>query len=657
MCGIAGFVDLSGSATREALFADVQRMTDALTHRGPDDAGYWVDVAAGIALGHRRLSILDLSPAGHQPMASACGRYQISFNGEIYNFATLRAELTAHGCKFRGHSDTEVLVNAVMQWGIPSTLKRCVGMFAFAIWDGKERQLHLARDRLGEKPLYYGWVKDRFVFASELKAFRELPGWQTDIDRGAVCLLMRLGYIPAPHSIYRHAHKLPPGTFLTVGEAAYSRDGLRAPTRYWSVQDAARAGIDRPVTDVASAVEELDRLLGEAVSLQMVADVPVGAFLSAGIDSSTVVALMQRYSPRPVRTFTIGFREAAYNEAAYAKSIAQHIGTEHTEIYVTPEDTLQHIPALATVYDEPFADPSQLPTLLLSALVRRHVTVCLTGDAGDELFGGYNRYWWSQRLWSVFRRVPAPARGLLGSGIETVPAAWWNALFRAGGHLLPAAARGPQSTAADKLRKIADVFGSPGFPDLYRSLVSYWKEPAALVLGAAEPDAGFRRFETPSPDLAQQMFCWDQCFYLPDDNLVKVDRASMSVSLETRIPLLDHRLVEFSWRVPVYMKYRESVGKWLLRQVLYRYVPTTMMERPKMGFSVPLADWLRGQLRDWSESLLDEATLRRQGLLDVTLVRRAWKEHQSGARNLHGQLWPILMLQAWLGQWCPGGGT
>jgi asparagine synthase (glutamine-hydrolysing) len=660
MCGLAGFIDFSANADVGSLLADVRRMTDTLKHRGPDDADYWADT--GIALGHRRLAILDLSPAGRQPMVSACGRYRIVFNGEIYNFGILRADLETLGHRFRGHSDTEILLAACAQWGVEETLKRCVGMFAFALWDSKARTLSLARDRLGEKPLYYGWVGDRFVFASELRALREAPRWQGELSRAALTQFLRYGYVPAPLSICEGIYKLPPAAFLTVksadgapqaitpaATASWAAPGLQ-PKTYWSVRKAAEAGLAKPFGDIDEAVSALEQLLGEAVTQQMVADVPLGAFLSAGIDSSTVVALMQHHSDRPVKTFTVGFEEKAFNEAEYAKAIAGHLGTEHTEIYVTADDALRHVPTLATVYDEPFADPSQLPTLLLSELVRRHVTVCLTGDGGDELFGGYTRYWWSKRLWSVLKPFPALPRRWLAKGINTVPSGFWNTLSRVGHGLLPSAAKGPQSTPAEKLFKIADAMSSSDTAALYRNLVSYWKQPALVVLDGLEPDSVIDNSNrlANAADEVEHMQYWDQIGYLADDNLVKVDRASMAVSLETRVPLLDHRVVELSWRVPVAMKHREGVGKWLLRQVLYRHVPRAMMERPKMGFSMPLGRWLHTGLRDWAESLLSERALRRDGILDPAPIRRAWSDHLAGRRNLERQLWTVLMFQSWL---------
>lgn len=661
MCGLAGFVEPAASTPTPELLADVRLMTDTLAHRGPDDADYWADAASGVALGHRRLSILDLSPAGRQPMVSACGRYRIVFNGEIYNFSVLRDELAKIGYGFRGHSDTEVLLAACAQWGVDAALKRCVGMFAFALWDSAGRTLSLARDRLGEKPLYYGWVGDRFVFASELRALRPSPQWQGELSREAIVLFLRYGYIAAPHSIFRGIYKLPPATYLTIRtadgihqkilpEAGASNGAGQAPVRYWSVREAAETGIANPIHDDGEAVETLEHLLGETVTRQMVADVPLGAFLSAGIDSSIVVSLMQRHSHRPVKTFTVGFREEAFNEAQHAQAIARHLGTEHTEIYVTQEEALRRVPTLAGIYDEPFADPSQLPTLLLSELVRRHVTVCLTGDGGDELFGGYNRYWWSKHLWSMIRPWPATLRRWVAQGITAVPPGWWNCLSQVAHRLLPTAAMGSQTTPAEKMIKLAEAMANDNIAMLYKNLVSCWKHPAALARDAVDFDtviAMDNRLDN-APDEIYNMQYWDQLGYLPDNNLAKVDRASMAVSLETRIPLLDHRIVEFSWRLPISMKYRDGAGKWLLRQVLYRHVPRTMMERPKMGFSVPVGGWLRAGLRDWAESLLSEQALQAHGLLNPEPIRRAWTDHVAGRGNFQAPLWTILMFQSWL---------
>jgi len=645
MCGIAGF--FGDDCAAEALAPRAVAMADALRQRGPDDAGVWTDPALGLALAHRRLAIIDLSPEGHQPMASACGRWILVFNGEIYNFQALRAELEHLGRRdWRGHSDTEVMLAAFAHWGVEAALQRFVGMFAFALWDRRERTLTLARDRLGEKPLYYGWIGRRLLFGSELKALRAHPAFRGEIDRDALALLMRHGYIGAPHSIYRGIHKLPPGTFLTLavegGQAA-------APQPYWSARQVAEQGQRDPFHGSdQEAVDELERLLMQAVRSQMVADVPLGAFLSGGIDSSTVVALMQAQSSRPVRTFSIGFWEPAFNEAEHAQAVARHLGTQHTELYVTPEEALAVIPRLPTLYDEPYADSSQIPTFLVATLARRHVTVSLSGDGGDELFCGYNRYFWASALWRRLGWAPAPLRSALAMGLTALAPATWDSLFRHLEPLLPQNRR--YSNPGDKLHKLAGTLGARQPEQIYRELISFWKDTGRLVPGSREPVTVLND-PTAWPDLAefeQRMMYLDMVTYLPDDILVKVDRAAMGVGLESRVPLLDHRVVEFAWRLPLALKLRDGQGKWTLRQVLYRHVPPKLIERPKMGFGIPLAEWLRGPLRDWSEALLDPQRLHREGWLDPDPIRARWREHLEGGRNWSYYLWNVLVFQEWL---------
>ncbi len=658
MCGLTGFWDPNGCQHEEAT-ATVRRMADTLVHRGPDDAGVWVDDAACLALGHRRLAILDLTPAGHQPMVSASGRFVIAFNGEIYNHLELRGELekaSAAGIapSWRGHSDTETLLAGFEAWGIEGTLQRGVGMFALALWDRQTRTLTLARDRLGEKPLYYGWVRGALVFASELKAIRAYPGFDNTIERRALALYMRHNYIPAPWSIYQGIWKLPPGTYIqfraknprTAGPAPV---GSGKPVTYWSVRSVAEQGLADPFTgSEEEAVAELDRLLRQSLAGQMIADVPLGAFLSGGIDSSTVVAVMQALSSQPVKTFTIGFHETGYDEAQHAKAVARHLGTDHTEWYLTPKDALEVIPKLPELYDEPFADSSQIPTHLVCAAARRNVTVALSGDGGDELFGGYNRYFWAMQLWRRLNLLPRPARTLAARLTSGIPPATWNWLFNGIGLLLPKSRR--YANAGDKLHKFAELFAAIRPEEIYLRLVSHWDDPAKLVLGSEEP---ITPITDPAawldcPDFEERMMYLDTITYLPDDILVKVDRAAMGVSLETRVPLLDHRIVEFVWRLPLAMKIRDGQGKWLLRQVLYQYVPRTLMERPKMGFGVPIDHWLRGPLKEWSEDLLAEKRLEREGYFDPAPIRQKWEEHLSGRRNWQYLLWDVLMFEAWL---------
>jgi asparagine synthase (glutamine-hydrolysing) len=619
-------------------------MTERLRHRGPDDSGAFVDPAAGIALGFRRLSILDLTAAGHQPMVSDCGRFIIVFNGEVYNHGALRTELKRLGHRFRGHSDTEVLLEAISAWGLRAGLERLNGMFAFGLWDRKERSLSLARDRLGEKPLYYGWSGGVFLFGSELKALRAHPAFVAELDRDALALYLRHNYLPSPYCIYRGFAKLSPGHFLVLDDGRR----LASSQPYWSARDAVLRGLSNPFRgNDREAIEELDELLRDAVKLRMEADVPLGAFLSGGIDSSTVVALMQAQSERPVRTFSIGFHEDGYNEAHHAKAVAAHLGTDHTELYVEEADVLATVGRMPTIYDEPFGDSSQIPTLLVSQLARRDVAVSLSGDGGDELFGGYPRYLATKLLWRSIRHFPAPIRKLAGRLIRWMPP---STLDRSLGFTSFALDRyGRPGVVGEKLHKAAALLEQASFKSVYRGAMSYWPRSCEPVLGGtAPPTILMTDIPLPVRDPIEWMMYVDAVMYLPDDILVKVDRASMSVSLEARVPMLDHRIFEFSWRLPFGMRVRRSKTKWLLRQVLARYVPESLFERPKMGFGVPISAWLRGPLREWAEALLDETRMRREGLLDVEAVNRRWREHRRGDRDWEYSLWGLLMFQAWL---------
>jgi len=618
-------------------------MAERIAHRGPDDAGVWVDEAAGLVLAHRRLSVIDLSPAGHQPMRSPCGRFVLVFNGEIYNHLDLRADLEREGGAFawHGHSDTETLLAALRHWGVEGALQRLNGMFVFALWDATERQLYLARDRMGEKPLYVGHSGGTFLFGSELKALAAHPDWHGEVDRDALALLLRYGYVPAPWSIYRGIGKLPAAHYLVVRDRGRE---MTAPQCYWDLGAIAADGAAGAEGEPVELVEQLDALLRDAVKRRMAADVPLGAFLSGGFDSSTVAALMQVQSDRPVKTFSIGFHEAGYNEAQHASAVAAHLGTDHTELYVTPEEAIAVIPGLPTIWDEPFADSSQIPTYLVSRLARQQVTVSLSGDGGDELFCGYSRYALGYRIWSRLKWLPFPVRRGLAAVLEHAPGHALDRLMSG----MPANWRVPH--VADRLPKLAGVLRHRSGEAFYRELVSHWNAPADVVMGSREPRTLLGepdRFPA-LPGLRERMMYLDAMTYLPDDILTKVDRASMAVSLEARVPLLDHRVVEFAWRVPTRLKYRRGQGKWLLRQVLYRYVPRRLMERPKMGFGVPIDHWLRGPLRDWAEAQLGEQRLREEGFFDPVPIRKMWQEHVSGRRRWHYYLWDVLMFQAWL---------
>ncbi len=630
MCGITGFLD-NKHVSQEELRAIVRRMAATLVHRGPDDEGVWADASSGIALGHRRLKVLDLSEHAQQPMLSACGQLCLVYNGEIYNHVALRRELEQLGHRFRGHGDTEVLLAALSQWGVQETLPRLVGMFAFAVWDRKNRVLTLARDRVGIKPLYYGWQEGCLLFGSELRSLRAHPRFRGEIEHRAVGLFLRHNYIPSPWSIYRGIYKLPPGTMLRVAPGSGLSEAK--PQSWWNLRDVIEHGSQRPFHGTPEeAMDELDRLLREAVASEMEADVPLGSFLSGGIDSSTVVAMMQSQSSRPVKTFTVAFEESDYNEAGWAKQVANHLGTQHTELRVTARETLEQIPSLCTIYDEPFADSSQIPTLSLAKLTRQHVTVSLSGDGGDELFCGYDRYFYLRKLW---RRVAWCPAGLRRTAARFVR------------HL---AAMKPSCTTARRLRTLA-AFLSPGTAGaFYVHFNTHWREPAEILLHT-EP------VETPAADLLTELDCrdaletmmgWDTQVYLADDLLVKLDRASMAVGLEARVPLLDHRIVEFAWRLPLSLKVRKGQTKWILRRVLERYIPRQWIERPKMGFAIPLGAWLRGPLRDWAEDLLDERRLRREAIFRPEPVRQKWREHLSGRINWQYLLWDVLVLQSWL---------
>lgn len=617
-----------------------------LHHRGPDDKGSWIDTSAGVLLGHVRLSVIDITSAGHQPMFSHSSHFVIVFNGEIYNHQELRNSLEKSGMApvWRGSSDTETLLAGFDVWGIEATLQRVVGMFALAVWDTRKRALTMARDRLGEKPLYYGRQGGLLLFGSELKALKAHPAFQASVNRDALALFMRHNYIPAPYSIYDGISKLPAGTLVTFT----AKQQHAKPRPYWRAAEVIEGGMRQQWSGSdTDCVDQLETLLNQAVGQQMVADVPLGAFLSGGVDSSTVVAIMQSRCPRPVRTFTIGFQDSGYDEAGYAKEVARHLGTDHTELYVTAQDAREVIPRLADIYCEPFADHSQIPTFLVSQMARQDVTVALSGDGGDELFGGYNSYALAQRLWRRLAHLPVGVRRIMARWITRVPPQVYSGLLEPFRLCLPTDIK--RNKIGDKLHKGAEVMAAATPTELYHLLISQWSRPADVVLGASElPTIFTDPAQQPSTDqFVHEMMALDMLTYLPDDILCKVDRAAMAVSLETRIPLLDHRVVEFAWRLPMKFKQRDGVGKWVLRQLLYRHVPKELIERPKKGFSMPIDNWLRGPLREWAEELLSESRLRQDGYFNPDPIRRKWEEHLSGHRNWQQHLWNVLMFQAW----------
>jgi len=650
MCGIAGI--FSRQRVDETAIA---RLIAPISHRGPDDDGIWIDADAGIGLGHRRLAIVDLSPAGHQPMHSADGRFVLSFNGEIYNYQELKRDLEARGKApaWRGHSDTEVFLHAIVTWGLEETLRRSAGMFAFALWDRRDRMLSLVRDRFGEKPLYYGWAGRDFVFGSELKALKAHPGFDNAIDRRALSLFASRSYVPAPLSIYERVFKLLPGCVLTVDlesaacpldeppEVGSNRNGLRL-MRYWSYRDVVRSGLDQPIRDEGAALEQLENVLATAIRGQSLADVPVGAFLSGGIDSSTVCALYQKYSETPVRTFTIGFEDAGYNEAEDAKRVAEHLGTIHQEHYLTVREARDVIPLLPSMYDEPFADPSQIPTHLVSRFAREQVTVALTGDGGDELFAGYNRHFAAPELWEALRRIPRPLRAATALPLGRIPSQFWAGL----GRVVPG--RHPPHLGS-KMQKAFWLAGSAeSFDDIYRGFLDEWSWEGSPVLGGESAALGFDLdVGEGASDAVRTMYC-DAVSYLPDDILAKVDRASMAVSLETRVPFLDHRVAEVAARIPIGMKVRDGRGKHLLRKLLYDIVPRELVDRPKAGFALPVGEWIKGPLRAWADDLLDQDLIRSQGWFDPSKIESRWRSHLSGKRDSSAAIWGLLMFQSWL---------
>jgi len=645
MCGISGFIDIAFKKKINELESLIARMSDTLRHRGPDDKGFWIDEHYGIALGHRRLSIIDLSQEGHQPMVSACGRFVVVYNGEIYNFKLLRNDLQSEGFMFRGQSDTEVMLAAISSYGIEKAVKKFNGMFAFALWDRLERNLYLCRDRLGEKPLYYGFVNNSFVFASELKAIVEFPGFNKEVDRQALVSYLRYNCIPAPYSIYKNFKKLYPAEILTFK----AQTNEIKSSFYWSAFDVAKDCESKPWTKNAEdTLEEAEGLLRDAVKMRMESDVPLGVFLSGGIDSSLVTALMQAQSSLAVKTFTIGFGDQRYDEAEDAMRVAKYLGTAHTCFHATAEDALKVIPELPRIYDEPFADSSQIPTILVSRMAKQHVTVCLSGDGGDEIFAGYNRYIWLERIWGKIHALPYGMRELIAKSLLICPPDRFERAFERLASILPRPLIVRNSGI--KFQKFIDVLSSKDVETAYLNLVSHWKNPSSLVLGQADEKCNLENKSRASfiSGIKRQMMYLDMLNYLPNDILTKVDRASMSVSLESRAVYLDHRLVEFAWQLPIGFLINKRGSKLILKNILKKYLPENYWQRPKMGFAVPLDSWLRGSLRCWADDLLSKQYIKRKGFLDPEVVNDRWQEHKSGARNWQYELWDILMFNSWL---------
>lgn len=651
MCGFAGFYTKK-NISDEIKLENLSKMSRVISNRGPDGEGFWLDNDSGIAFSHRRLSIIDLSVHGHQPMGSHSNRYIMTYNGEVYNHKSLKAEINKalehSNISWRGNSDTEVMLAAFDVWGVEESVKKFNGMFAFAVWDIKEKKLYLVRDRIGEKPLYYGWCGESFLFASELKSLREHDEFDRSINMEAIGSFLKYNYIPEPASIYDKIFKLKPGSILCLDMHHIHTKELPLPYPYWSINQVAIDGLQHPVSySDKEAVDQLDYLLNQAVERQMVADVPVGAFLSGGIDSSTIVSLMQQQASTRIKTFTIGFQQSDVNEAEYAKAIAAYLKTDHTEMYVSDKEAIDVIPLLPHLYDEPFADSSQIPTYLVSKLARQQVTVALSGDAGDELFGGYNRHVMANQLETFTANIPQWAGSLLGATLHALPPALLNKLAELDSRVF--SKKRIPSQLGDKIRKLSNVL-SGNKEEIYETLISNFGDIKSIVNYKHFEKIGNKRedHKTTLNNLAHQMMLNDSLTYLPDDILVKVDRAAMGVSLETRVPMLDKDVIEFAWQLPLSMKIRNGKGKWILRQVLSKYIPTEMIERPKQGFSIPLDIWLRGPLVDWAESLLNEQAVNKTGILDAASVQKKWKEHLSGKRNWQHQLWSLLMLQSWL---------
>ena len=654
MCGIAGFIGGNWTAEESNIKNQLFKMQEVIKHRGPDSKGFWIDNDNRIAFSHRRLSIIDLSKNGNQPMLSSTKRFVITYNGEIYNHLDLRSQLETAGNAptWKGSSDTETLISSIEVWGIEKTLKKSIGMFAFAIFDRRDKIFYIARDRVGEKPLYYGWQNNVFLFGSELKAIKQHKAFNNIINNEALGLFIQHNYVPAPYSIYEGIYKLPQGSYLKLDlnnlGTSINLNTIK-PKKYWNMQEIVEDGLSNPFeTSEENIINRLENLLGDVIKMQMISDVPLGAFLSGGIDSSLVVALMQKHSMDKIKSFTIGFNEKIFNEAEYAKKVANHLGTDHTELYVSSKDAMKVIPDLCKYYDEPFADSSQIPTYLISKMTREHVTVALSGDAGDEFFGGYNRYLWSKKIWSIISVLPLSLRNLLSRMITSIPPNQLSSFYEGLKIFIPQKYQITQP--ADKINKISSFINAKSDIGLYNRLISHRLRPHDIIINLNKPINQISKLNNGNlnMDFIHRMMFIDSISYLPDDILVKVDRAAMAVSLETRIPLLDHRLIEFSWRTPLELKVLNGIGKLILRKILYKYVPQELIERPKMGFGVPIGSWLRDPLKDWAEDLLSRKKLNDHGFFISDLIRQKWKEHLSGNNNWHYDLWNILMFQSWM---------
>ncbi len=647
MCGFAGVViDKSTAKLSQSI---IEKMGDSISHRGPDSSGVWLDAEIGIAMVHRRLSILDLSPSGHQPMQSSSGRFTLVFNGEIYNHLSIRSQIS-DAYQWRGHSDTETILAGFEIWGIKNTIQKSTGMFSLAVWDAKEKSLSLFRDRIGEKPLYYGWQNGSFLFGSELKSLIVHPSFQHEIDRNSLSLFMRYGYVPSPASIYKGIQKLAPASFIELFpySNSFRNEETPVPAEYWSLAEVVSDGQKR--SDLMNSIEiqeKLDFLLREVIDQQMVADVPVGAFLSGGIDSSTIVAIMQTLSRKKIKTFSVGIEAEGYNEAPYAKEIAEFLGTDHTELFFSDKEARNIIPDLPGIYDEPFSDPSQIPTFYLSQVSRKDVAVSLSGDAGDELFAGYNRYFLGDLIHKINRNLPRPLMKALTSAVYRISPQIWDTCFSPIKSFLPTNIS--TRPIGDRLHKLAKIFQQSDFMSTYVAMMSHWQDPSKIVINGSDSinQSSLRNLSSNCDDLFHKMMAFDTVTYLPDDILVKVDRAAMSCSLETRLPFLNHHLVEFAWQIPLSMKIKNGKGKSVLRNVLYKYIPQELFDRPKTGFGLPIHSWLRGPLREWAESLLNESRLKNQGYLETAPITEKWQQHLSGHRNWHLQLWNVLIFQSW----------